>query len=66
MSINNNITRKDLNWTTQQLVGLSKNLEQAYGLSFDNTKGSKSSDAWTTDRFINMSRYLSSAYGVDF
>ncbi|MBE9048684.1 hypothetical protein IQ255_30630 [Pleurocapsales cyanobacterium LEGE 10410] len=66
MSIINNTTRNNRNWTTQKLIDLSKSLELGYGFSADNSKATKGSDSWTTDRLINMSRHLSSAYGVDF
>ena len=66
MSINNNATYKDNNWTTQKFVSLSNNLGQAYCPGSDNTKANKKADFWTTDKLISMSRYLSYAYGVDF
>ena len=62
----NKSTSKNCHWTTQRLVSLSRNLEQAYCPGSDKTETVKATDFWTTDKFISMSRYLSSAYGVDF
>ena len=66
MSIINNTTRNNQNWTNQQLIDLSQNLSKAYCPGLNDAKSSKKADSWTTDKFINMSRHLSSAYGVDF
>lgn len=66
MSIINNETGNNQNWTTKRFISLSQHLGQGYFPSLDNIKSNKKADSWTTERFINMSRHLSSAYGVDF
>lgn len=66
MSIINNATRNNRNWTTKRFVNLSQNLGQAYCPGLNNAKSSKNLDSWTTEKFINMSRHSSSAYGIDF
>lgn len=66
MSIINNATRNNRNWTNQKLVSLSQNLGQAYCPGLNNAKSNNKANSWTPDKFVNMSRYLSSAYGVDF
>lgn len=66
MSIINNRTRNNTNWTTKRFVSLSQNLGQGYCPGLNNGKFSEKADSWTTKKFIDMSRNLSSAYGVDF
>ena len=66
MSIINNGTRNNQNWTTKKFISLSQYLGQGYCPGLDNAQSSKKADSWTTEKLIDMSRHLSSAYGVDF
>ena len=66
MTIRKQATWKNCPWATEKLIGLSKNLGQAYYFGLDSTESGKKADTWTTDKFIAMSKNLSSAYGVDY
>ena len=60
MKTSKNLTRSNQTWTTEQLIGMSESLGNAYCPGLNRTHGR--SQGWNTQKLIKLSKDLGHAY----